>query len=90
MRRLKPAGMVHASGDTTGTLRVAGEQVVGLQISETGNATQRHVAVAIGRGMTDHVTKIGVAALHGNEAALLVTPQIANIVGDGWNHSGAL
>jgi hypothetical protein len=90
LRRLKPAGIVHASGDTTGTLRVAGKQVVGPQIRQTGNATQRHVAVAIRRVITDHIPQIGVAALHRNEAALLVTPQVANVVGDGWNHFGAL
>ena len=90
MHHLKPAGVVHASGDTTGTLRVAGEQVVGPQVRQTGNATQRHVAVAIGRVITDDVLKIGVAALHGNEPALLVTPQVANVVGNGWNHFGAL
>ena len=85
---LKTAGVVHASGDTTGTHRVAGEQVLGGQISKTGNATQRHVAVAIGCIVSDHVPKIGIASLHGNETALFITPQIANVVGDGWNHLG--
>jgi hypothetical protein len=88
MIALIPAGVVHASGDTTGTLRVAGEQVIGLQISETGNAAQRHVAVAIGCIISDHVTKIGIAPHHGNETALLVAPQIANVVGDGWSPLG--
>ena len=85
---LIPAGVVHASGDTTGTLRILGHQVLGGQISETGNAAQRHVAVAIGCVISDHVTKIGIAPHHGNETALLVTPQIANVVGDGWSPLG--
>jgi len=88
MIALIPAGVVHASGDTTGTLRILGHQVLGGQISETGNAAQRHVAVAIGCVISDHVTKIGIAPHHGNETALLVTPQIANVVGDGWSPLG--
>jgi hypothetical protein len=85
---LKTSGIVHASGDTTGTERVAGEQVLSGQISETSNATQRHVAVAIGCIVTDDVLKVGIATLHGNETALLVTSQIANVVGDGWSPLG--
>jgi hypothetical protein len=85
---LKPTGVVHAGGDTARPLRITGQQIIGSQISKTRNATQRHVAVAIRCIISDHVPKIGVAPLHGNETALFVTPQIANVVGDGWNHLG--
>ena len=80
---LKQTRPVHASGDTTAALRVLGQQVVGLQISQTWDATQRNAAAAIRCAGSDGIAKIGVPALHGDEAALLVATQIANVVCDG-------
>jgi hypothetical protein len=86
---LEHAGPVHASGDTTRSLRVLGKEVIGLQISKTSDAAERHVAVAIRSIVTDDVLQIGVAALHCDEASLLGTTQIADVVGDGWDILGA-
>jgi hypothetical protein len=66
-------------------LRVHGHEFVGLQISKTGDAAQIGLDTAIRRLMPYHALKIGVASLHGDEAALLWTTQIANVVGYGLN-----
>ena len=79
---LEQAGPVHASGNTTRTGGVLGEQVVGLQILQTLDATKRHAAAAIGSTGRDGAAKIGILALHGNEATLFVPTQIANVVGN--------
>jgi hypothetical protein len=56
---------------------------------QTLDATERYAASAIGSTGGDHISKIGIPALHGNEAALFVAAQIANVVCDGWNIFGA-
>jgi hypothetical protein len=71
--------MRHAST----ALWVHGHEILGLQISKTRDAAKRHAAVAIRRTGCDGAAKIGVASLHVNQTALLITPQIANVVGDG-------
>jgi hypothetical protein len=81
-------GVVHGT-DTTTAHGVLGEQVVGLQILQTLDATERYAASAIGSTGCDDIAKIGIPALHGNEAALFVAAQIANVVCDGWNVFGA-
>ena len=88
-RHFEDTGPVHASGDTTRALRVSGKEVVGLQVSKTSDAAERHVAVAIRSLGSDDVLKIGVAALHCDEASLLRTTQIADVVSDGWDILGA-
>ena len=88
MNYLKSSRMVHASGDTTAALRIHGHEFIGLQISKTGNATKRHVAVAISRIVPDHVPKIGIASLHVDETCLLRATQDARVVSDGWNALG--
>ena len=87
---LKQTRPVHASGNTTAALRVHGHEIVGLQISKTGDATLRDAAAAIRCAGSDGIAKIGVPALHGDETALLVATQIANVVCDGWNIFGTL
>jgi hypothetical protein len=82
---LKPAGSVCARGNTTRTSGVGSVQIVGLQISQAGDATKRNAATAIGRTGCDGVAQIGVASLHANESALLGTTQNARIVGEGLN-----
>ena len=82
-------GILRSSRSTTTAHWVIGEQVFGLQILQTLNATERYAASAIGSTGGDDICKIGIPALHGNEAALFVTAQIANIVCDGWNVFGA-
>jgi hypothetical protein len=86
---LKQTRPVHAHGNTT-LSGVLGEQVVLLQISKTGNATQRQVATAIRRKPSDDIAKVGVASLHGDETALLWATQNASVVGDGWDVFGTL
>jgi len=86
---LEQFGSVHASGGTTRSLRVLGKEIVGLQVSKTSDATQRHVAVAIRSLAPDDTIKIGIATLHCDEASLLGTTQIADVVGDGWDILGA-
>jgi hypothetical protein len=66
-------------------LRIHGHQVLGLQVSQTGDAAQIGLDTAIGRLVPYHALKIGVAPLHGDEAALLWTTKIANVVGYGLN-----
>ena len=87
---LELTGSVHASGDTTASSRVHGHQVLGLQISKTRNAAQIGFDAAIRTTGRDRSVKIGSAALHSHEAALLRTTQIANVVGDGWSSFGTL
>ena len=71
-------------------MRIHGHEIIGPQISETGDAAQIGLDAAIRRAIGDGVAQIGVATLHGNEAALLVATQIANVVGDGWSSFGTL
>ena len=75
--------------DTATSHGVLGEQIVCLQILHALYATQRHAASAIRRLRANDASQIGILALHGNQAPLFVTAQIANVVGDGWNVSGA-
>ena len=69
--RLEQAGPVHASGDTTRALGIHGEQFIDLQISQPCNATEIGLDAAIRSTGGDGGAKIGVATLHGDEAALL-------------------
>jgi len=73
---------------TTRTNRIHGHEFIGLQISKTGNATKRHVAVAISRIIPDHVPKIGIAPLHVDKTCLLRATQDARVVSDGWSSFG--
>ena len=68
---------------TSATLRIHGHEIVGLQISKTGDAAQRDAAAAVRSTGGDGVAKIGVSALHGDEAALLGATKNARVVGDG-------
>jgi hypothetical protein len=73
---------------TTTALRVHGHEVLGFQICKTGDATEIGLDTAIGCAVSDGVTKIGIATLHGNEATLLVATQVANVIGDGLSIPG--
>jgi hypothetical protein len=87
---LEQTGAVHATGNTTATSGVHGHQVLGLQVSQTGDATEIGFNTAIRRAAGDGVVQIGVASLHGDEAALLGATQVADVVGDGWSSFGTL
>ena len=87
---LKQTRPVRANWNTTRACGVLGKQVVLLQVSKTGNATQRHIATAIRRKPSDDIAKVGVASLHGDKTALLWATQNASIVGDGWDVFGTL
>jgi hypothetical protein len=80
---LEKTGAVHATGHTTATSGVHGHQVLGLQVSQTGDAAQIGLDAAIRRATSDGVAQIGVASLHGDEATLLGATQVADVVGDG-------
>jgi len=71
--------MRHASA----ALRVHGHQVLGLQVSQTGDAAQIGFNTAIRPLVRDGSVKVGVFSLHGNEAALFGATQVTNVVGDG-------
>ena len=87
---LEQTRFVSASGNTTAALRIHGHKILGLQVSKPRNAAQIGFDAAIRTTIDDGRAKIGVASLHGDEAALFVTTQIANVVGNGWNVFGAL
>jgi len=80
---LEKTGTVHATGHTTRTSGVHGHQVLGLQVSQTGDAAQIGLDAAVRRTTGDGVGQVGVASLHGDEATLLVATQVADVVGDG-------
>ena len=71
--------MRHASA----ALRVHGHQVLGLQVSQTGDAAQVGFNTAVRSTIDNGSPDVGSASLHGDEAALLVATQVANVVGDG-------
>jgi hypothetical protein len=64
-------------------LRVHGHQVLGLQVSQTGDAAQIGFNTAVRTTVRDGSVKIGGFSLHGDETALLGATQVANVVGDG-------
>jgi predicted alpha/beta-hydrolase family hydrolase len=76
--------------DASAALRVHGHQVLGLQVSQTSDAAQIGFNTAIRSAVRDGSVKIGGASLHGDEAALLVATQIADVVRDGWSSFGTL
>jgi len=71
-------------------LRIHGHKIIGLQVSQTGDAAQVGLDAAIRRAGGDGVAEIGVATLHGDETTLLGATQVANVVGDGWSIFGLL
>ena len=66
-------------------MRVHGHQVLGLQVSQTGDAAQIGFNTAVRSAVRDGSVKIGGFSLHGDEAALLGATQVADVVGDGLN-----